>query len=84
MVMVVDTMTDKKFPSISHSWTQSYPGWDNNFINALFNAVDKERETTTQNELARLDFLEDEIQAMNVYPDAEKIINRIQKKVDKP
>ena len=77
MVMVVDTMTDKKFPSISHSWTQSYDGWDNNFINALFNAVDKERETTTQNELARLDFLEDEIQEMTEYPEAKALLANI-------
>ena len=76
MVMVVDTMTDKKFPSISHSWTQSYDGWDQ--MSCMNAKVD------TFNELARIDFLEQEIQEMNVYPDAEKIINRIQKKVDKP
>ena len=76
MVMVVDTMTDKKFPSISHSWTQSYDGWDQ--MSRMNAKVD------TFNELARIDFLEQEIQEMNVYPDAEKIINRIQKKVDKP
>jgi hypothetical protein len=63
--------------SINYSWTQSYPGWDNNFVNTLFNAVDKERKTTTQNELARLDFLEDEIQEMTEYPDAEKIIKKV-------
>ena len=76
MVMVVDTMTDKKFPNISHSWTQSYDGWDQ--MSRMNAKVD------TFNELARIDFLEQEIQEMNVYPDAEKIINRIQKKVDKP
>ena len=71
-------MSDK-FEGINYStsWTQSYPGWNNNFVNALFNAVDKERETTTQNELARLDFLEDEIQEMTEYPDAQRMIRNI-------
>tara|TARA_B100000497_G_C7467886_1_gene288519 strand:- start:321 stop:530 length:210 start_codon:yes stop_codon:yes gene_type:complete len=69
-------MTDKKFPSISHSWTQQYDGWDQ--MSRMNAKVD------TFNELARIDFLEQEIQEMNAYPDAEKIINRIQKKVDKP
>lgn len=69
-------MTDKKFPGISHSWTQPYDGWDQM---SLMNA-----KVDTFNELARIDFLEQEIQEMNAYPDAEKIINRIQKKVDKP
>ena len=66
--------------SFSTSWVQPMnTDWDNNFINALFNAVDKERETTTQNELARLDFLEDEIQAMTSYPDAERLLANILK-----
>jgi hypothetical protein len=71
-------MSDK-FEGINYStsWTQSYPGWDNNFVNALFNAVDKERETTTQNELARLDFLEDEIQEMTEYPEAKALLANI-------
>ena len=71
-------MSDK-FEGINYStsWTQSYPGWDNNFVNALFNAVDKERETTTQNELARLDFLEDEIQEMTEYPQAKALLANI-------
>lgn len=71
-------MSDK-FEGINYStsWTQSYPGWENNFVNALFNAVDKERETTTQNELARLDFLEDEIQEMTEYPEAKALIANI-------
>lgn len=71
-------MSDKfKGFSYSTSWTQSYPDWDNNFVNALFTAVDKERETTTQNELARLDFLEDEIQAMTEYPEAKALLANI-------
>lgn len=71
-------MSDK-FEGINYStsWTQSYPGWENNFVNALFNAVDKERETTTQNELARLDFLEDEIQEMTEYPEAKALLANI-------
>lgn len=71
-------MSDK-FEGINYStsWTQSYPGWENNFVNALFNAVDKERETTTQNELARLDFVEDEIQEMTEYPEAKALIANI-------
>lgn len=71
-------MSDK-FEGINYStsWTQSYPGWENNFVNALFNAVDKERETTTQNELARLDFVEDEIQEMTEYPEAKALLANI-------
>ena len=73
-------MSDKfKGFSYSTSWTQDYPGWENNFVNALFTAVDKERETTTQNELARLDFLEDEIQEMTEYPDVERLLANILK-----
>tara|TARA_Y100000385_G_scaffold250106_1_gene271924 strand:+ start:696 stop:917 length:222 start_codon:yes stop_codon:yes gene_type:complete len=73
-------MSDKfKGFSYNTSWTQDYPGWENNFVNALFTAVDKERETTTQNELARLDFLEDEIQEMTEYPDVERLLANILK-----
>ena len=52
--------------SYSFSWTQPYPTWPNPItqVNAM-------------NELARMDFLEEEIQAMTSYPDAEAIIEKV-------
>ena len=41
----------------------------------------EEQEITVSNELARLDFLEDEVQSMLTYPDAECIMNRITKEI---
>tara|TARA_B100001094_G_C17468674_1_gene456261 strand:- start:27 stop:203 length:177 start_codon:yes stop_codon:yes gene_type:complete len=41
----------------------------------------KEQSVTVSNELARLDFLEDEVQSMLTYPDAEAIINKITKDI---
>jgi hypothetical protein len=40
----------------------------------------KEQAITVSNEIARLDFLEEEIQSMLTYPDAERIINSINRK----
>ena len=31
-------MSDK-FKGINYKFTQDYPGWENNFINALYNSV---------------------------------------------
>jgi len=42
----------------------------------------KEQEITVSNELARMDFLEDEVQSMLTYPDAEAIINKITKEIE--
>lgn len=51
--------------SFSFSWTQPYVS-----MNPMY-------QINVQNELARLDFLEEQIQQMTHYPDAEKIINKI-------
>ena len=34
-------------------------------------------QVNVMNELARMDFLEDQIQSMNHYPDAEKILKKV-------
>ena len=61
----------------SYSFKQSYPNWDNSFVNQIFLYNEKQQEIETQNELARLDFIEDEIQSMESFPDAEKIMQQI-------
>ena len=60
-------MSDKfKGISYSFSYTPSYNGWT---APQIYDSL-----VDVENELARLDFLEDEIQAMTAYPDAEKIL----------
>ena len=52
--------------SYSFSWTQSYPAWPNPV-----------NQVNTMNELARMDFLEEQIQEMTEYPDALAIIEKV-------
>jgi len=60
-------MSDKfKGISYSFSYTPNYKGWT---APQIYDSL-----VDVENELARLDFLEDEIQAMTEYPDAEKIL----------
>ena len=55
--------------SISYSWTQPYVS-----MNPVYQqAVD------TDNEIKRLDFLEEQIQEMTSYPEAEQLIRNIMK-----
>ena len=61
----------KKIKGYSHFWTQPYIGFE------IYNMNSK---VETFNELARIDFLEDEIREMTSYPDAEQIINKIKGK----
>ena len=42
----------------------------------------EEQSITVSNELARLDHLEEEVQSMLTYPDAEAIINKITKEIE--
>ena len=72
---------NKRFDGMnfSTSWTQQiynvqpYNGWTVPQISA------QEIATNVNNELARLDSLEDEIQAMTSYPDAERLLANILK-----
>lgn len=64
----------------SASFNQQYGNWQ--FPSIFSNeqaerSTQKEQALTVSNELARLDFLEDEVQDMLTYPEAESIINRI-------
>jgi hypothetical protein len=59
----------KKFEGYSYSFNVPYPGWNN-----VYNMNAK---VETFNELERIDFLEQQIQEMTSYPDAEAIINKI-------
>ena len=79
------------FSGINYKFTQDYPGWSNNFVNALYNSAANEQpkhpplseaqRIETENEIAWLDYVESEfIQDMLTYPDAEAIINNIQNK----
>lgn len=60
-----------KWSGVSAHFTYEYPSWNQRLGKPLGIAV--------QNECARLDFLEQEIQNMLTYPDAERIINKIRK-----
>jgi hypothetical protein len=65
------------------SWTQPYVSMNGFWSNEQFErTTQKEQAITVSNELARLDFLEDEIQSMLTYPDAEAIINKITKEIE--
>jgi hypothetical protein len=55
--------------SYSFSYTQPYSNWDMYRLNM--------QKIDIENEIARLDFLEEQIQSMKTYPDAEKIIHQI-------
>lgn len=60
-------------------WSQPYVTMQGFFVpnEQAERTTQKEQEITVSNELARLDFLEDEVQSMLTYPDAEAIINTI-------
>jgi hypothetical protein len=60
-------MNDKKW-SYSFSWTQPHYGYQWPSPLEQVNAI---------NELARLDFLEEQVQTMTSYPDAEAIIKKV-------
>ena len=65
------------------SWTQPYVSMNGFWSNEQFErTTQKEQSITVSNELARLDFLEDEVQSMLTYPDAEAIINKITKEIE--
>ena len=76
------------FNGYNYKFTQDYPGWENNFINALYNSVANEQpkqaplteaqRIETENELAWMDYVEKEfISEMTEYPEAEQIIKNI-------
>jgi hypothetical protein len=52
----------------SFSWTQPYYG---------YTWPDPIKQVNVMNEIARMDFLEEQIQSMLTYPDAEAILNKI-------
>ena len=80
------------FNGYNYKFTQSYPGWENNFVNALYNSVANEQpklteaqRIETENELAWMDYVESEfIQDQLTFPEAEAIIKRIMNKGEKP
>ena len=65
-------------------WSQHYVTMQGFFVpnEQAERTTQKEQEITVSNELARLDFLEDEVQSMLTYPDAEAIINKITKEIE--
>ena len=63
-------MSDKfKGISCSFSYTPNYNGWT---APQIYDSL-----VDVENELARLDFLEDEIQAMTEYPEAKALLKNI-------
>lgn len=70
MADIPDTDPFKGLPNgYSFSFTQSYPG---------YTWPETDPQIAVTNELARLDFLEQQVQEMLTYPDAERIIKHIQ------
>ena len=79
------------FNGYNYKFTQDYPGWNNNFVNALYSAAQSEQpkhpplteaqRIETENEIAWLDYVESEfIQDQLTFPEAEAIINNIMNK----
>jgi len=64
-------------------WSQPYVTMQGFFVpnEQSERTTAKEQSVTVSNELSRLDFLEDEVQSMLTYPDAEAIINKITKEI---
>ena len=64
-------------------WSQPYVTMEGFFVpkEQAERTTQEEQEITVSNELARLDFLEDEVQSMLTYPQAEAIINKITKEI---
>ena len=64
-------------------WNQPYVTMEGFFVpkEQSERTTQEEQEITVSNELSRLDFLEDEVQSMLTYPDAECIMNRITKEI---
>lgn len=74
--------------NISASFNIPYSGWhqfDGRTLKNIYYSSgpevkrDIDRDITVQNEIARMDFLEDEIQAMTSFPDVEKLLEKIKK-----
>ena len=65
-------------------WSQPYVNMQGFFVpkEQSERTTQEEQEITVSNELARLDFLEDEVQSMLTYPQAEAIINKITKEIE--
>ena len=67
-------------------FTQDYPGWENNFVNALYNLTTDQpkhpplteaQRIETENEIAWLDYVEREfIEPMTTYPEALELIKQ--------
>ena len=65
-------------------WSQPYVNMQGFFVakEQSERTTQEEQEITVSNELARLDFLEDEVQSMLTYPQAEAILNKITKEIE--
>ena len=65
-------------------WSQPYVTMQGFFVpnEQVEQTTQEEQKITVSNELARLDFLEDEVQNMLTYPDVERIMNKITKEIE--
>ena len=70
-------MSKKKINGVSASFTHQYPNWDNQFVKAIFAHNEKQQKIETQNTIAWMDFIEQEIQEMTSFPEVDKIIEKI-------
>jgi hypothetical protein len=62
--------------TVNHTWTQPYLPTS---YNPFYERSILKNELTTQEELERLEEIDDQVTLMRSYPDAEKILKKIQK-----
>ena len=65
------------FNGVSHQFTQDYPGWQNNFVNALYVLADQKRQQQVDEELALLDQIDAQVDAMTHFPEVLAMLQEI-------
>ena len=71
-------MNDKKW-TVEHTWTQPYLPTS---YNPFYERTASRSELTVQEELERLQEIDDQVTLMDTYPQAENIIRKIMKQND--
>ena len=64
------------FSGINYKFTQDYPGWENNFVNALYVLADAHRERDTQHEMRELEAIDRTVDEMTHFPEALELIKK--------
>ena len=68
-------MSEKNYlDGYSHKFKQMYPGWNNTFVNNLFQII---QDQEVENEITSLEQIDLQVDNMTSYPDAEAVIKKI-------